>query len=114
MSLNNLAIRLGGLGRHEEALAAIEEAADLYRDLAEARPDVHRPNLAGSLNNLAIRLGHLGWQEEALAAIEEAVSIRRDLAKTLPAVYQDGLRQSLQVKAWLDSSGAASSPSGPA
>ena len=34
MSLNNLAIRLGDLGRREDALAAIEEATRTYRELA--------------------------------------------------------------------------------
>jgi hypothetical protein len=33
-SLNNLAIRLGDLGRREEALAASQEAATLRRELA--------------------------------------------------------------------------------
>ena len=49
-SLNNLAARLAGLGRREEALAAIQEAIDLYRELAAARPDAFRPDLAKSLN----------------------------------------------------------------
>ena len=42
-SLNNLSIRLGDLGRREEALAAAEEAAGVYRELAAARPDAFRP-----------------------------------------------------------------------
>ena len=46
MSLNNLAVRLADLGRREEALAAIEEAADIHRELAAARPDAFRPDLA--------------------------------------------------------------------
>ena len=32
MSLNNLSSRLADLGRREEALAAIEESVELYRD----------------------------------------------------------------------------------
>ena len=55
MSLNNLAVRLGDLGRREDALAAIQEAVTIYRELAAARPDAFRPDLARSLNNLAIR-----------------------------------------------------------
>ena len=55
MSLNNLAVRLSDLGGREPALQAAEEAVQLYRELAAARPDAFRPNLAGSLNNLANR-----------------------------------------------------------
>ena len=39
MSLNNLANRLRGLNRREEALAAAQEATDIYRRLAADRPD---------------------------------------------------------------------------
>ena len=59
MSLNNLSLRLGDLGWREEALTAIQEATEVYRELAAARPDAFRPDLAQSLNNLAVRLG--GW-----------------------------------------------------
>ena len=54
--LVNLSTRLSGLGRREEALAAIEEVTGLYRQLAAARPDAFLPNLATSLNNQAVRL----------------------------------------------------------
>src|SRR5205823_1870092 len=81
---SNLSVRLGALGRLEEALAAIEEAAGLYRELAAAHPDAFRPDLAASLNNLSIGLDALGRREEALAASEEAVTIRRELAAAHP------------------------------
>jgi tetratricopeptide (TPR) repeat protein len=103
-SLNNLSVRLGDLGRREEALAAIEEAAQVYRELAAGRPDAFRPDLAHSLNNLSLRLGDLGRREEALAAIEEAVTVRRELAARWPDVYQQELEQSLRVVAWLEQS----------
>ena len=74
MSLNNQSACLADLGRREEALAAIEEAARIYRQLAQARPDAFLPDLARSLNNQSNRLSDLGRREEALAAIEEAVS----------------------------------------
>ena len=45
-SLNTLAIRLSALGRHEAALVEAQEAAGLYSELAAARPDAFRPNLA--------------------------------------------------------------------
>jgi hypothetical protein len=44
------------LGRLEETLAAIEEAARTYRELAAARPDAFQHGLANSLNTLALRL----------------------------------------------------------
>ena len=50
--LNNLGNRLSDLGRREDALAAAQEAVDLYRQLAADRPDAFLPDLAMSLNNL--------------------------------------------------------------
>ena len=97
--LNNYANLLGDLGRREEALAAIEEAAGIYRDLAQARPDAFRPDLAGSLNNQAVHLAGLGRREEALAAIEEAVTIRRDLAQARPDAFRPNLAGSLNNQA---------------
>ncbi|MFE4633979.1 tetratricopeptide repeat protein [Streptomyces sp. NPDC056773] len=86
-SLNNLSIRLGDLGRREEALAAINEAVDVYRELAQQRPGASLPDLAMSLNNLAVDLGSLGRREEALAAINEAVDVYRELAQQRPEVF---------------------------
>ena len=101
MSLNNLSIRLAGLGRREDALAAIEEATALYRELATARPDAFGPDLAMSLNNLSLRLADLGRREDALAAIEEATGLYRELAAKLPDVYRQDLDQSLLIAEWL-------------
>ncbi len=52
--LVNLGGRLVDLGRHEEALAASQQAIDIYRRLAQTRRDAFLPNLAKSLNQLAI------------------------------------------------------------
>ena len=41
MSLTNLAVRLGELGRREDALAAIQEAVTIYRELAARWPDAY-------------------------------------------------------------------------
>ena len=94
-SLNNLSNRLADLGRREEALAAIEQAVTIRRQLAEARPDAFLPDLATSLNNLSNRLADLGRREEALAAIEEAVTIRRQLAEARPDAFLPDLAMSL-------------------
>ena len=53
MSLNNLAVRLGELGRPEDALAAIQEAVTIYRELVVRRPDAHRQQLEQSLGVIA-------------------------------------------------------------
>ena len=95
MSLYNLSNRLGDLGRREEALAASQEAVTIGRELAAARPDAFRPDLATSLNNLSLRLGALGRREEALAASQEAVTIRRELAAARPDAFPPALATSL-------------------
>ena len=71
-SLNNQSLRLADLGRREEALAAIEQATGIYRQLAEARPDAFLPDLATSLNNLADTLSRFNRDAEASAIREEA------------------------------------------
>ena len=93
--INTLGIRLSNLGRLEEALAASQEAVDIYRRLAQTRPDAFLPDLGMSLNNFCIRLSNLGRREEALAASLEAVDIRRRLAQTRPDAFLPNLASSL-------------------
>ncbi|MFJ9892597.1 tetratricopeptide repeat protein [Streptomyces sp. NPDC091280] len=78
--LNDHAISLSSLGRHEEALARVEEAVRLRRDLDQTVP-AHRIALCQSLNNLADTLGDLERHAEALVRADEAV----DLAAVLRA-----------------------------
>ena len=113
MSLNNLAVQLADLGRREDALAAIREAAGIYRELAAARPDVFRPDLAMSLTNLSSGLADLGRREDALAAIREAVTIYRELAARWPDAHHHELEQSLRVVAWLQHGESDASPRQP-
>ena len=94
-SLNNLSLRLADLGRREEALAAIEEAVGIRRELTAARPDAFRPDLASTLNNLSILLAGLGRPEEALAAIEEATGVYRELTAARPDTFRPDLATSL-------------------
>jgi len=94
-ALNNLGNALSALGRREEALAATQEAADLYRGLAQADPQAFLPDLAGSLNNLGNRLSALGRREEALIATHEAVTIQRELAHSNPDAFLPGLARNL-------------------
>ncbi|MGK7910589.1 MAG: tetratricopeptide repeat protein, partial [Synechococcus sp.] len=83
------------LGRREEALRAAEESVEIYRYLADSRPDAFFPDLALSLNNLGNRLSDLGRREEALRAAEEAVEIRRQLAESRPDAFLPNLANSL-------------------
>jgi hypothetical protein len=53
MSLINLSASLAELGRRENALAAIEEAAQIYRKLATRWPDVYQHKLEQSLRLVA-------------------------------------------------------------
>ncbi|WP_344463962.1 tetratricopeptide repeat protein [Kitasatospora kazusensis] len=86
VSLNNLAVRLGEVGRHEEGLAAIREAVEIRRALAEADPG-RLPGLAGSLSNLSVRLAETGRHEEGLAAVREAAHYYQVLAEADPDAY---------------------------
>ncbi|MGF1453934.1 MAG: tetratricopeptide repeat protein [Alphaproteobacteria bacterium] len=94
-AIGQLGLRLSALGRREEALTATLEAVDLYRALAEARPQAVLPDLATSLNNLGNRLSDLGRREEALTATLEAVEIRRALAEARPQAVLPDLATSL-------------------
>ena len=96
--LNNLSNHLSWLGRREDALKAIEEAVDLYRNLAAQRPDAFNADLTSSLNNLSTCLSVLGRREDALKASEEAVEIRRKLAAQRPDAFNPALATSIGVK----------------
>jgi tetratricopeptide (TPR) repeat protein len=92
---SDLSVRQGALGRHDEALAAIEEAVEICRRLAEVRPDAFVPELARSLLNQSVCVGQLGREEEALAAVGEAVEIYRRLAEASPDAFLPELADSL-------------------
>ncbi|MDP9403373.1 MAG: tetratricopeptide repeat protein, partial [Actinomycetota bacterium] len=94
-SLNNLAASLSGMGRRDEALAAAQEAVDLYRRLAEAAPQAFLPDLATSLNNLAAFLSGMGRRDKALTAAQEAVDLYRRLAEAAPQAFLPNLAMSL-------------------
>jgi tetratricopeptide (TPR) repeat protein len=96
--LIGLSNSLGALGRRDEALAAIEEAVTIYRQLAADQPDVFRPGLARSLNVQATQLAYLASRGEALAAIEEAVAIYRELAAARPDLFRPSLARSLNIQ----------------
>ena len=92
-ALISLGVDLDGLGRHQEALAATEEAVSMWRSLAGSDPD-HQHGLAAALTNLGAVLDGLGRHQEALAATEEAVSMWRSLAGS-DSDHQRGLAAAL-------------------
>jgi hypothetical protein len=94
-ALSNLSARLGALGRHEDGLAAGEEAVGHFRTLAQAHPEVFLPNLAMALGNLSRRLAALGRHEDALTASEEVVGHFRTLAQAHPDAFLPDLAQAL-------------------
>jgi hypothetical protein len=55
-----------------DALAAIEEAIEFRRGLAEKFPFVYNPSLAGSLHTLSERLKDLDREEDTRLATKEA------------------------------------------
>ncbi len=87
MCLNNLGNMQSALGQQEAALASTQEAVDLYRKLAEARPEAFLPELAMSLHNLGIRQSDLGQPEAALASAQQALDALWPLFLRLPAAF---------------------------
>jgi Tetratricopeptide repeat len=92
---NNLAVRLGHLGRREEALEKAQQAVSIREQLAQASPDAFRPTLADSLNNLAVMLSELGRRQEALEKAQQAVSIYEQLAQARPDAFLPNLARSI-------------------
>ena len=94
-------------GQKQEAMAAMEEALKLRRELAKTNEELLKirrelektnpnflPNLADTLALSGNINSQLGRRQEALAHAEEALKIRRELAKTNQAVLP-GLAKSL-------------------
>ncbi|GGO62635.1 hypothetical protein GCM10012289_07760 [Nonomuraea cavernae] len=86
-----------GLSRLTRAVEDLpkQEAVAIYRRLAEADPDRHRPNLAQSLHNLGHTLYQLDRFAEVASARQEAVAIYRQLAEADPDRYRPNLAESL-------------------
>ena len=93
--LDRVATAAGEAGQRERGLEAARQAVDRYRALAEARPEVFLPNLAGTLNNLSVQQSDNGDRAGALASIQEAVQLRRALAEARPEVFLPNLAMSL-------------------
>jgi len=88
-SLSNLGVRLGDLGRREEALAASQEAVDIRRRLAQSRPDAFLPGLATSISVMSDVLAALGRDGEAAKASTHALEILAPFVERYPQTYGD-------------------------
>ena len=82
-------VRLAQVGQLEQALAAAQEAVEIYRNLSVSDPGRYRPDLAGAVANLGVRFHLLGQPAEAAAVAEEAVAIRKELAEADPWYLPD-------------------------
>jgi hypothetical protein len=82
-SLNNLGDSLSKLGHREDALAAAQEAVDIYRSLGASRPDAFLPDLAGLLGNLGNLLSAFDRMGDVLVVRREAVA---SLCAVLPTL----------------------------
>ena len=69
-TLTNRGVALGDLGRHEEALAALDRSLEL------------RPDPPGTHYNRGVALGRLDRHEEALAAYDRSLELRPDDPRT--------------------------------
>ena len=105
---NKLATVLAQLGRREEALAAIEEATDLYRALADARPDAFLPDLAMALNNQSNHLSEPGAAGRGTGRHRRSHRPLPALAEARPDAFLPDLAMSLNNQSnHLAGSGAA-------
>jgi tetratricopeptide (TPR) repeat protein len=89
------ALTLTQLGRSVEALPVIQEAADLYRELAAASAGRYGPELAASLAHLGIAYSELGCPAEGLEASAEAAGLYREMVSAHPSWYQPDLAATL-------------------
>ncbi|WP_345144225.1 tetratricopeptide repeat protein [Dactylosporangium darangshiense] len=74
---------LVGLGQRTEPLAAIEQAAAIYRRLADV-DGAYLPQLASTLYMLGRALSDPGQMQQAIAVAEESVAVYRALVNTDP------------------------------
>ena len=83
MSLNNLAKFQSAMGQRAEALASIEQAVTIYRDLARSQPDAFLPDLATSHGAWGNILKTSGAPTEAIEKFAEGLRLITPLAQKL-------------------------------
>jgi tetratricopeptide (TPR) repeat protein len=91
-ALNNLGSRLSELGRSEPALAATEEALEIFRRLADASPGAFESDLARALLNYSwVRAAVRSQLAEAVLAAQKSIDICAELVRRLPETFSDDL-----------------------
>ena len=63
------------LGRFAEAETALQEALEIYKELADKNPEAYKPKVAMTQYNLRILHRKLEWFEEVENAFKEALEI---------------------------------------
>ncbi|MEU4517937.1 tetratricopeptide repeat protein [Amycolatopsis sp. NPDC024027] len=94
-SLNNLSIRLQGLGRLEEGMAAVIAAVKIYSRLVKEGAGAFALERVKCLNNLSNCCWALGQWEAGLAAITAVVAVNRLLVREYSDTFLPDLAMSL-------------------
>jgi tetratricopeptide (TPR) repeat protein len=102
-SLNNLGIRLSGLGRREDALAASAEAMEIYRELVAKNRDAFLPDLALSLCAKGSVLMDDERPEHAATFFQEGVNLYLSVVDQAPEEIGRWIELALRdlVRAWV-------------
>src|SRR5439155_913485 len=102
LMLNNLAILDQAQNRMKAARKEYDEALNIFRELAQKKPDAYFPQVAVSLNNLSVLDRDQNRMEAARKEYEEALNIFRELAQKEPDTYLPNLAATLNNLANLD------------
>lgn len=95
-SIDSRGFSLFKLGRHQDSLAAAQEALEIRRELYLGNNRYYRPQLALSLHNVSIVHQALGEYEASVRLLREAVGTRRILAKEDRGLFEKDLVDSLE------------------
>ena len=83
------------MGQREAALASTQEAVNLYRKLAQARPDAFEPDLAMSLENLARRIREVGRFDQAVQVAQETLGFYLRRHQRYPQIFDRYVRKTI-------------------
>lgn len=89
-----------------KALADVEEALAIWRQLAEYRPVVYQPKVAKAISLLGELRASEGQASQALVAFEEVLMIWRQLAQVDPSLYLSKVARTLNQLGKLHSEGS--------
>jgi tetratricopeptide (TPR) repeat protein/pimeloyl-ACP methyl ester carboxylesterase len=98
-----LALTLNNLGVLDRDQGRLEEALQIYRELAQKNPETYRPDVAMTFNNLGVLDSDQGRLEEARRDYAEALQTYRELAQKNPETYRTYVAAALNNLGILDS-----------